>query len=75
MGLTKPTKTPRFFNSTALNFEDVLRSNLLKQSLLKVLDLKNYFSTLCDAKNNIKKTSKKVKRTLFNLFNFRPGGF
>ena len=50
--------------------------SLFKQSVFKILDPKNYFSTQCDAKNNIKKTSKKVKmETLFSFLELRPGGF
>ena len=42
--------------------------SLLALSVLKILDLQKNFSTLCDAKNNIKKTSKMVKTE--NLFRF-----
>ena len=49
---------------------------LLEKSILKILDLQKYFSTSCDAKNNIKKTSKKVKmKTLFSYLTLRPGDF
>ena len=45
---------------------------LREYSLLKTLDLKKNISTSCDAKNNIQKTSKKVKMaTLFSFLKLR----
>ena len=41
---------------------------LLEKSILKILDLQKYFSSSCDTKNNIKKTSKNVK--MVTLFSF-----
>ena len=39
---------------------------MVRYIILQILDLKTYFSTKCDDKNNIKKTSKKVEmETLF----------
>ena len=50
--------------------------SVLELSALKILDLKNYSLTLRDAKNNIKKTLKKViMETLFSFSKLHPGGF
>ena len=70
MGLTKPDfliKPPQTLRKPYSPVEF---------SVLMILDLENYFSKLCDDKNNIKKTSKKTKRdTLFTFLNFYPSGF
>ena len=48
---------------------------LLMQSVLKIMDLKNSFLILCDAKNNIKKNLKKGKNGNFIYFLKFPSGW
>ena len=43
---------------------------MVRYIILQILDLKTYFSTKCDDKNNIKKTSKKVEMETF--FTYLP---
>ena len=68
MGLTKLVRTPWIFKVIPLNFEKTLLTT-------SAMILENDFSTLCDAKNNIKFFWKKAKmETLFSFLNLRPGG-